>query len=64
MPTEPSIEFSIGTMPLSHSPETMLSIIAGIVQYGIRLSPIVDAASWVNVPLGPKKEINSEIISP
>jgi hypothetical protein len=30
---------------------------AGMVQYGTKSSPIEFAASWVNVPLGPKNEI-------
>jgi len=37
---------------------------AGIVQYGIRSSPILLAASWVKVPLGPKNEINEMLIPP
>jgi hypothetical protein len=28
------------------------------VQYGIKSSPTMLAASWLNVPLGPKNEIN------
>ncbi len=55
--TDPSIEFSIGTTPLSHSPEATLSKTAGIVQYETMLSLILLAASCVNVPSGPKNEI-------
>ena len=63
MPTGPSIEFSIGTTPKEQSPLATLSNTAGIVQYGTNSSPIKFAASWVNVPLGPKNEI-SEIFKP
>jgi hypothetical protein len=31
---------------------------AGMLQYAISSSPIILAASWVNVPLGPKNEID------
>ena len=47
----------IGTTPYKHSSLSMLSITAGMVQYGTRFSPTMLAASWLNVPLGPKKEI-------
>lgn len=55
--TDPSIEFSMGTIPLSHSPIATLSKTVGIVQYETKLSLILLAASCVNVPFGPRKEI-------
>ena len=64
IPTGPSIEFSIGTMPYVDSPFETLSITAGMVQYGIKSSPIMPATSWVKVPLGPKNEINDMLIPP
>ena len=45
MPTGPSIEFSIGTMPYSVSLFDTLYITAGIVQYAIKSSPNMLAAS-------------------
>jgi hypothetical protein len=36
---------------------------AGILQNGPKSSPIMLAASWVKVPLGPKKEIKAIIIT-
>lgn len=56
-PTGPSIEFSIGTTPMSISSFSTALNTSRIESYGIRSLPIFEAASSVKVPDGPKKPI-------
>ena len=52
--TDPSMEFSMGTTPYSHSPFATDSMTEGMEQNDTKSSDTSDAASCENVPWGPK----------
>jgi hypothetical protein len=55
--TEPSVEFSMGTTPVGASFRRTASKTASIVEQASYRAPgphIACAASWVNVPAGPR----------